>query len=260
MCRTYHYHKSNGTQHSTTGTQHYIEIQHDHASDFRAIAGNLAAEAPAIVLPRGHVFDVKSMHSILLLKNETNQPLLIDVYECITKADTNVAGGAPTEFLSTPGNAWQQGLVNQGMAASYFGNVWCSPYESDDFLRLFKIVKKKHFIIPTNGFKIMKHKKKNYTVPYEKCIDTESSCIKGVTTGTIVVQKGLPSKLSAAGNNTATYSLAGLSWMHYMKYVVRNTGDVVSDIKISRTIGTLSTAATSFIDYTTATNATAEIP
>lgn len=215
-------------------------------TNFRAIAGSLAGEAPAIALNNASKLEfAKSVHT-WFLRNNANVPACVTQYDLITRQDTTNAAGAPTEFISNPGAAFDQGLINLGMAANFSTQVGVTPHESADFVKLFKITRVKTYVLPVGGTKIIRRKIKNFSTMYSKSLDIDAQCLRGETHAIMWVTHGHSSRITAS---TQTSSGGNMGFIHHSKYVLRNSQDYISDLQKSFVLTPWSTTAANVIDY-----------
>lgn len=243
--RTYHIY---GEQQAgfSSARQTVIHSLFNAPSNFRAIAGSLAGEAPAIALNNASKLEfAKSVHT-WFLRNNANVPVCVTQYELVTRQDTTNAAGSPTEFISNPSAAFDQGLINLGMAANFSTQVGVTPHESADFVKLFKITGVKTYVLPVGGTKIIRRKVKNYSTMYSKSLDIDAACLRGETRGFMWCAHGHAARITAS---TETTSGGNLGYIHHSKYVLRNSQDYISDLQKSFTLTSLSTTAANVIDY-----------
>lgn len=164
------------------------------------------------------------------------------------RKDTDNASGSPTEFIGTPGNAFQQGLINQGMNIGFYSVVGVTPFESHDFLQNFRITKVKTYVLGLGQTKILREKTGPFSVQNTQFNDPESQNIGGLSRFNLFIGHGHAIRETTTPG--VTLSQGGFGMVHLSKYTLRNSQDYLSDRKLSFFSGvTLLTGTTSFQDY-----------
>lgn len=214
-----------------SGTQEAFGLQIASAVDFRNIEAQLALEVPTIVPTASQWLEFKKISMQLMVKNCTNVALHMTCYKWVQRKDTTNQVGSPTEFISTPAAAFTQGLVNQGMAAAFYQAVGVTPFESNDFTRLFKITQVKKKVVPVNRYITLRALHKNLRVGPNDYRDTDVVGIARKTTGWFVVVSGMP--VLVTGGAAANTSFGKIAAISIEKYVLRNLPDYLSDKQIS---------------------------
>lgn len=247
ITRTRIYHSyTTGILTQTAGLQNVQQHGILSAADLRAINTSLAAEVPNIILTSSQWLDFKKVDSWVQYRNACNNTVQLTCYHLIARRDADNTAGSPTEFLSTPIDAFVQGLNNQGMGASFFSNVGVTPYESNDFTRLYKVVRVQKKTLAPNNWTTFRMKSKNVRVGFNDFQDIQSVQIAKKSKSLLVVAHTIAT-LNSAGNNANT-SLFKLGIVQKEKYVLRNSQDFMSDKQLSVALGAINTNASIIID------------
>jgi len=242
--RTYHNYGSSSIF-AGNGVQNYGYSMFNNPATFRSIATALAAEAPAILLNQSTIMEFKKSVHTWYLRNCSNAPICITEYDLAARNDITDAVGAPTQFTATPSSAFNQGLINQGMAASFSFAVDVQPFESFDFTQNYKVLKVKTYVMPVGGTLLRRIKIKGFRVPYSKCSDVDAFALKGITRAKFFIAHGHAARTGGPGT---TISEANLSYVHLSRYVFRNSQDYISDQQKSFLINGIGTGACNTID------------
>lgn len=231
---------------AANGRQTYSYSMYNNPTSFRAIATSLASEVPAIALNQSTILEFKKAVHTWYLRNCSNAPACVYEFDLVARNDITDGAGSPTQFTATPSSAFNQGLINQGMAATFSLEVDVSPFESFDFTQNYKVAKVKSFILPVGGSTMRRIKTKSFRVPYSKVLDADQFALKGMTRAKFFIVHGHAAR--TAGPST-TISEANVSFVHISKYVLRNSQDYISDQQKSFLVNILSQANCNTIDY-----------
>jgi len=248
QARTYHLNSWN-RQFAPQAQQIGFSFIYDSAANYRGIQGSLAAEVPTISLNNAHRFDVKKSVHEAWLRNLTNTSVFLTRYTFVVRDDTDSAVNSPTEFLSNPSAMFVQGFVNQGLSATFYQNVNVTPFENFDFCRLLKITRVRHYKLGVGASKKITTKKRNYQVPYAKCIDVDSVLLKGITTGDFFLLHG-----DVIGGSGVTIAEAAVATIHQSTFQIRNSTDYLTDLKKSFYLPPLTTSVATMTNYSTTTS------
>lgn len=224
---------------TTSGLQDGAAFNSCSGGDMRNINTLLLAETPAVTLTASRWLDFKKISRTTYVTNATNNVVFLTAYYFTARRDTDITAGAPTEFLNNPYDAWVQGLVNQGMAADFYTNPFVTPFESNDFTRLFKVFKTKKKKLKAGAFTSFHVSKRNVRIGYNDFQDAQATMIANKTFGILLLYHG--GLASVTTGTTGTMSLCKLITSDVETYVLRNSADYMPDKQISFMSGTYST-------------------
>lgn len=153
-------------------------------------------------------FEVNSMVQILTLSNESPGAVEFDIYDCVAKVTS-------TTYLA-PEDAWTNGLVDENNAGVACANTFigATPFTSKLFNSTWKVVKRSK--VELGSGRAHRHV---FNFKPNRVVDSQYfdnfACVKGITTTTFVVARGMP----VDSSNTATIGTIGVSPVKLVGYV-----------------------------------------
>lgn len=216
---------------TANGVQNTVQFGLFSRGDLNNINNTLLGEVPPQTVPSRAWLDFASAKQTIWLRNATNNAIHVHAYLCRAKQSTSTQIGSPTEFLSNAQAAMIQGFVNQGMPSAAYQAIGITPYESNDFTRLWKIIRTRRFIIPTNHYKSIKTRIKNFKVNTGDYIPADIATIAKKTHTWLIIFHGAPTLQT--GGIAASFSTCRLGVISHETYKLRNSPDYLSDRQLS---------------------------
>jgi hypothetical protein len=224
---------------STTGGQGLVSAPLAAGDKMRDIFTMAVGTEVLTTGPTQRVF-LERMEMVWTIRNDTNNEVVMDIYDVTCRHDQQAANGA-----SEPALAWALGDGNAG-AANAYRTPGATPFSSPTFNQFYKVVKVHHVIMPagsTHEHRVHVNVMRMFSNAFfsSDSGQPDMQLMKGLTRFAMLAWRGVPVAIREGGGTTISNTRLDTTIMTKYTFSIPSVSQsVVNSVNYLATTGTLS--------------------